>query len=259
MQAVAQESGQQISVLSAGKEGDIDNTFTALAQRGGALIVSTDPFFVSRLHQIIVLAAYHKIPTIYDRREFIVAGGLVSYGTHLSDAYRQIGVYAGRIIKGSKPSDLPVIQPTRFELVINQKTAKALGLMMPDKLLALAAAERKELIMAVRTECRGAAADAGVVPGSYLPALANPRAPFSASFSKRWLSGANHRRIPQCPSAIDCGAPNRYVHRRGAVSLPGSKSPFTDCTGGTRCSGPPCLLLIRPVEPRPGSHRLCKR
>jgi hypothetical protein len=78
--------------------------------------------------------------------------------------------------------------------------------------------------MAVRTECRGAAADAGVVPGSHLPALANPRAPFSASFSKRWLSGANHRRIPHCPSAIDCGAPNRDVHRRGAVSLPGSKS-----------------------------------
>jgi putative ABC transport system substrate-binding protein len=138
MQAAARESGQQISVLSANTEGDIDNAFIALAQRGGALIVSTDPFFVSRLHQIVVLAAHHKIPTIYDRREFVVAGGLASYGTHLPDAYRQIGVYAGRIIKGSKPSDLPVMQPTRFELVINQKTAKALGLDIPDKLLALA-------------------------------------------------------------------------------------------------------------------------
>jgi putative ABC transport system substrate-binding protein len=138
MQAAARESGQQISVLNASNESDIDDAFTALAQRGGALIVSTDPFFSSRYHQIVVLAAYHKIPTIYDRREFVAAGGLISYGTHLSEAYRQIGVYAGRIIAGAKPSDLPVIQPTRFELVINLKTAKRLGLTIPDKLLAIA-------------------------------------------------------------------------------------------------------------------------
>jgi putative tryptophan/tyrosine transport system substrate-binding protein len=138
MQAAERESGQQISVLNASSESDIDDAFTALAQRGGALIVSTDPFFFSRYHQIVVLAAYHKIPTIYDRREFVAAGGLISYGTHLSEAYRQIGVYAGRIIAGAKPSDLPVIQPTKFELVINLKTAKRLGLTMPDKLLALA-------------------------------------------------------------------------------------------------------------------------
>jgi putative ABC transport system substrate-binding protein len=138
MQAAARESGQQISVLNASTESDIDNAFTVLAQRRGALIVSTDPFFVSRLHQIVVLAAYHKIPAIYDRREFVAAGGLISYGTHLLDAYRQIGVYAGRIIAGAKPSDLPVMQPTKFELVINLKSAKTLGLTVPDKLLAIA-------------------------------------------------------------------------------------------------------------------------
>jgi putative ABC transport system substrate-binding protein len=138
MQAAGRESGQQISVLNASSESDIDNAFTALAQRGGALIVSTDPFFVSRFHQIVVLAAYHKIPTIYDRREFVAAGGLISYGAHLLDAYRQIGVYAGRIIAGAKPSDLPVMQPTKFELVINLKTAKALSLTLPPGVLALA-------------------------------------------------------------------------------------------------------------------------
>jgi putative ABC transport system substrate-binding protein len=138
MQAAARESAQQISVLNASTESDINNAFTVLAQRRGALLVSTDPFFVSRLHQIVVLAAHHKIPAIYDRREFVAAGGLISYGTHLLDAYRQIGVYAGRIIAGAKPSNLPVMQPTKFELVINLKTAKALGLNVPDKLLALA-------------------------------------------------------------------------------------------------------------------------
>ena len=138
MQAAARESGQQVSVLNASSELDIDNAFTALAQRGGALIVSTDPFFVGRFHQIVVLAAYHKIPAIYDRREFVAAGGLISYGPHLPDAYRQIGVYAGRIVAGAKPSSLPVIQPTKFELVINLKTAKTLRLAIPDKLLALA-------------------------------------------------------------------------------------------------------------------------
>jgi putative ABC transport system substrate-binding protein len=138
MQAAARESGQEISVLNASSESDIDNAFSALAQRGGALIVSTDPFFINRSHQIVVLAAYHKIPAIFDRREFVAVGGLISYGTHLPDAYRQIGVYAGRIVGGAKPSDLPVMQPTKFELVINLKTAKGLGLQVPDKLLALA-------------------------------------------------------------------------------------------------------------------------
>jgi len=138
MHAAVRESGQQISILKASNESDIDDAFTALTQRGGALIVSTDAFFVSRLHQIVVLAAYHKIPTIYDRREFVAVGGLISYGPHLLDAYRQIGVYAGKIIAGAKPSSLPVIQPTKFELVINLQTANKLRLAVPDRLLALA-------------------------------------------------------------------------------------------------------------------------
>ena len=138
MQTAARESGQQIAVLNASSEPEIDNAFTVLAQRAGALIVSTDAFFVSRLNQIVVLAAYQKIPTIYDRREFVMAGGLISYGTDLHDAYRQIGVYAGRIIARAKPSDLPVIQPTKFELVINLKTVNTLGISVPPNLLALA-------------------------------------------------------------------------------------------------------------------------
>jgi putative ABC transport system substrate-binding protein len=138
MQAAARESGQRIDVLEASSERDIDNAFTTLAHRRGALIVSTDPFFVSRSHQIVVLAAYNKIPAIYDRREFVSAGGLISYGTQLRDAYRQIGVYAGRVISGTKPSDLPVMQPTKFELVINVQTAKSLAIAIPDRLLALA-------------------------------------------------------------------------------------------------------------------------
>src|SRR6266511_1086916 len=139
MQAAARDIGQQFIILNASSERDIDNAFAALLQeRTGALIVSTDPFLFSRYHQIVVLAAYHKLPTIYDRREFVAAGGLISYGTHLPDAFRQIGVYVGKILMGTKPSDLPVIQPTKYELVINLKTAKALGLEVPDRLLALA-------------------------------------------------------------------------------------------------------------------------
>jgi putative tryptophan/tyrosine transport system substrate-binding protein len=113
--------------------------FAALVdQRAGALIVSTDPYLFGRRNQIIALAAHHSLPTIYDRREFAAAGGLITYGTHLADAYRQIGVYTGRILKGEKPADLPVVQPTKFELVINLSIAKALRLQVPDKLLALA-------------------------------------------------------------------------------------------------------------------------
>ena len=139
MRAAARDLGQQFMVLNASSERDIDTAFAALSQKpGGALIVSTDPFFFSRFHQIVVLAAYLKIPTIYDRREYVAAGGLISYGTHLSEAFSQMGVYAGKILKGATPATLPVMQPTKFELVINLKTAKALGLQVPDKLLALA-------------------------------------------------------------------------------------------------------------------------
>ena len=132
MQAAARDIGQRFMVLNANSERDIDNAFATLAQkRSGALIVSTDPFLFSRLHQIVVLAAYLKIPTIYDRREYVAAGGLISYGAHLFEAFSQIGMYAGKILKGAKLSTLPIMQPTRFELVINLKIAKALGLDVP--------------------------------------------------------------------------------------------------------------------------------
>ena len=137
MQAAARESGQQINVLRPAANAR-STAFQDTRRARRPLIVSTDPLFVSRYNQIVVLAAFHKIPAIYDRREFVVAGGLISYGTDLRDAYHQIGVYAGKIVAGAKPADLPVLQPTKFELVINLKTAKALGLSIPDKMLALA-------------------------------------------------------------------------------------------------------------------------
>src|SRR5215831_2718973 len=139
MRAAAREKGQEFVVLNASNKREINNAFAALAQKPDtALIISTDPFLVSRFHQIVVLAAYLKIPTIYDRREFVAAGGLISYGTHLADAFTQIGIYAGKILNGVSPATLSVMQPTKFELVINLKTAQTLGLKVPEKLLALA-------------------------------------------------------------------------------------------------------------------------
>ena len=117
VQAAARAIGQRIIVLNTSSERDIDTAFAMLfQQRVGALIVSTDAYLFSRRDQIVGLAARHGIPTIYDRREFTTVGGLISYGTHVAEAYRQIGVYAGRILKGTKPADLPVLQPTKFEL-----------------------------------------------------------------------------------------------------------------------------------------------
>jgi putative ABC transport system substrate-binding protein len=139
MQEAARTLGQSVRVLDAASEADIDTAFRSLAQeRDDALIVVSNPLFTSRRDQIVTLANYHRIPAIYPLREYVGSGGLVSYGASIKNAYRQAGVYAGRLLKGAKPADLPVEQPTKFELVINLKTAKTLGLAVPDKLLALA-------------------------------------------------------------------------------------------------------------------------
>jgi ABC-type uncharacterized transport system substrate-binding protein len=137
--AAARRLGQEIIVATAGSEPEIDAAFAMLARRqAGALLVGPDPFFGRKVDELVALAARHMLPTMYWRREFAAAGGLISYGASLPDSYRQAGVYAGRILRGAKAADLPVMQPTRFELVINLKTAKTLGLEVPPLLLTLA-------------------------------------------------------------------------------------------------------------------------
>ena len=136
MEAAGRSRGQQVHVLSAGTNVEIETAFTTLVKhRAEALLIGTDPFLGSRNEQLIDLAARYAIPTIAPSRDFAAAGGLMSYGSNAPDIYRQAGNYVGRILKGDKPADLPVLQPTRFELVVNLKTAKALGLTVPQTLL----------------------------------------------------------------------------------------------------------------------------
>ena len=137
--AAAKTLGVEMHVLEAATEADFDRAFTAMAERGvGALVVGADPFYNTRRNQLVALAARHKIPTMYPFREFTAAGGLMSYGTTLAFAYHASGLYAARILKGDKPADLPVMQPTTFEFVVNLKTAKTLGIDMPPMLVARA-------------------------------------------------------------------------------------------------------------------------
>jgi putative ABC transport system substrate-binding protein len=139
LQAAARALGLQLHVLHASTEGDFDAAFATLARLGaGALVIADDPFLVSRSEQLATLTIRHAVPAITSNREFAEAGGLMSYGGSTADAYRQVGVYTGRILKGEKPADLPVMQRTKFEFLINLKTAKALGLTIPPGVLAIA-------------------------------------------------------------------------------------------------------------------------
>jgi putative ABC transport system substrate-binding protein len=138
-QAAADALGQKLVIAGASTDAEIDLAFAKFVERKvGGLVVDTEPFFTDRRHKIVGLAAAHALPAVYQLREFATAGGLISYGTSITDANRLLGVYTGRILKGTKPGDLPVLQSTKFELIINNKAAKALGLTIPPTLLARA-------------------------------------------------------------------------------------------------------------------------
>jgi ABC-type uncharacterized transport system substrate-binding protein len=139
IQQAARAAGQEVHVFNASSESDIEATFSALARfPAAALLVGADPFFNGQREQLVALAARYRIPTMYELREYALAGGLISYGTNLADAYRRVGDYAARVLKGDKPADLPVVQSSNFELVINLRTAKALGLTIPSGVFAIA-------------------------------------------------------------------------------------------------------------------------
>ena len=143
VQEAARAIGQQIHIALASNESAINAAFaTAVQLRAGAMLVGGDPFLNSKRDKIVALAARHAIPAIYEQREYALVGGLMSYGTNLTNGYHQAGVYAGRILKGEKPGDLPVVQSTKFEFLINLKTAKALGIEVPANL----SAEADEII-----------------------------------------------------------------------------------------------------------------
>jgi putative tryptophan/tyrosine transport system substrate-binding protein len=135
----ARNIGLQLHILHVASDHELDSIFSrVIALRAGGLMIATDPFFLDRRNQLVGLTARHKVPAVYGRREYVVLGGLMSFGTSLAETYRQIGTYVGRILAGAKPADLPVIQPTKFELVINLGAAKAIGLDVPPTLLARA-------------------------------------------------------------------------------------------------------------------------
>jgi putative tryptophan/tyrosine transport system substrate-binding protein len=139
LEAAAEPHGLQVRVLNASSHEAFEEVFATIGrERIGALLVQNNAVFVGRREQLVALAARIAVPTIYEAREFVAAGGLISYGSNRFDAMRQVGVYVGRILNGEKAADLPVLQPTKFELVINVKTAKALGLTIPPTLLAIA-------------------------------------------------------------------------------------------------------------------------
>jgi putative ABC transport system substrate-binding protein len=139
LEAAAQKTGQNIFISKASNDTELSAGLASfLQQKVGALLVCADPYFDTQRDKLIAFAAQNRLPTMYHFREFAVAGGLISYGPSITDAYRQAGIYAGRILKGAKPADLPFVQPTKFEFVINLKTAKALGLTIPAGLISFA-------------------------------------------------------------------------------------------------------------------------
>ncbi len=139
VQEAAHTIGQQLRILYAGSEQQFDTAFATLVQEGiGALVVQNDPLFTNGRERLVALATRHAVPATYEYREFVLAGGLLSYGASVADTYHHVAIYTGRILKGAKPGDLPVEQPSKFDLVINLKTAKALGLAIPPTLLARA-------------------------------------------------------------------------------------------------------------------------